>query len=89
MSSFKHLFSTIDAIEFNIPENHFVEEDDIPLARLYNLVIENDLTENEVMEWATGSTERSVLFERENEMTRASRTKRVIWKKRAESASIM
>lgn len=68
MSSFKHLFSSIDAIEFNIPENHFVEEDDIPLARLYNLVIENDLTENEIMEWATGSNERSVLFEIEDEI---------------------
>lgn len=67
MSSFKHLFSSIDAIEFNI-ENHFVEEDDIPLARLYNLVIENYLTENEIMEWATGCNERSVLLEREDEI---------------------
>ena len=45
-----------------------MEEDDIPLARLYNLVIENDLTENEIMEWVTGSNERSVLFEREDEI---------------------
>lgn len=63
-NSFKHLFSSTDEIQHSIPADHFVEEDDIPLARLYNSILTaSNLTDNEVMEWANGTKETTASFD--------------------------
>lgn len=52
-NGFKHLFA--DQIELNLPAFHFTSEDDIPLVQLYNNVVaNNESTEADIMEWASG-----------------------------------
>lgn len=60
-SSFKHLFNSVDEIQFNLFADHFTEEDDIPLGRLYNSILnESSLTDIEIMEWAIGENENNI-----------------------------
>lgn len=49
----------IDVNDFNLPINHFDDNDDLPLATLYNNVVPcNSLSNQDIMDWATGATER-------------------------------
>lgn len=50
---FNHLFA--DQIDLNLPPSHFNDEDDIPLIELFNSLVRDDnITEAEIIEWATG-----------------------------------
>ena len=44
-----------------MPADHFTDEDDILLARLYNSILTNNsLSETEIIEWANGINETTV-----------------------------
>lgn len=48
----------IDINNLNLPVNHFDDDDDLPLATLYNNVASGSLLSSEdIMDWATGATE--------------------------------
>lgn len=55
MNSWKHLFSSLDDLIFNLPPDHFNDEDDISLIQLYRRIAPDTAISNaEIMDWASG-----------------------------------
>lgn len=58
INAFKHLFSCREELELNLPVQHFDETDDLSLASLFNSIFKSQLEESDIMEWASGKSDR-------------------------------
>lgn len=64
INAFKHLFSSPEEIMLNLPFNHFDEDDDLPIATLFNsLLPENNASFTDIMEWAAGENENNHVYD--------------------------
>lgn len=54
INGFKHLYQSIEEIQFNLPAFHFDEEDDVPLRTLFNSLFTNEDGEDAIIQWAVG-----------------------------------